>query len=151
MGVLLLKKVLLGTALVLAIAVSVISGTLALYTTKIDNVASGNVVAKQFTLLEDGTDTFVKDVKIAPSETVTWAFSVKNFEKTVVTETAMALAFTVDITAQEGQTAIAPLVVSIKNESGTVVGTKTGTGTITFKDSFPLKEDGQTQYLYGYH
>ena len=138
-----MKKILLSTALVLAIAVSVISGTMALYTTKIDSLADGSVLAKQFTLLENGSDSFVKDVKIAPTETVTWNFGVKNYNGSVVSETAMGLAFTVDIAAQQGQQAIAPLVVTIKNESGTVVGTQTGTGTISFSDVFALKSEGQ--------
>jgi hypothetical protein len=139
-----MKKVLWSAALVLAIAVSVISGTMALYTTSIDNVASGSAVAKEFTLLENGTDTFVKNVKIAPTETVTWSFSVKNFSGSVVSETAMGLAFTLNISAPDGQTAIAPLVVTVKDETGKVVGTQTGTGTIAFNDDFALKTDGQT-------
>ncbi len=138
------KKTLIGMALILAIAISVISGTLALYTTTIDNLAKGSVVAKEFVLLENGTDTFVQDVKIAPTETVSWAFSIKNFKDSVVSETAMNLAIKLSITAATGKTAIAPLVVTVKDEDGTVVGTKTGTGTIEFKDTFTLKAEGQT-------
>jgi len=138
-----MKKFLLSTALVLAIAVSVISGTMALYTTKIDNVADGSVVAKEFVLHENGTDSFVKDVKIAPTETVTWSFGVRNFEGNILSETAMALSFTVDIEASNGKQAIDPLVVTIKNEAGTVVGTQTGSGVISFNDNFALKSEGQ--------
>jgi hypothetical protein len=139
-----MKKVLIGTALVLAIAVGIISGTMALYTTTIDNLASGSVVAKTFTLMESGTDSFVSSVKIAPTESQTWAFSVKNFNGTNISETAMGLAFTLTIAAPAGQTAIAPLVVTVKNDTGTVVGTQTGAGVITFNDSFTLNATGQT-------
>jgi hypothetical protein len=139
-----MKKTLIGLALVLAIVVSVISGTMALYTTTIDKVADGSVVAKEFVLLENGTDTFTKNVKIAPSETTQWAFSVKNNDGSVISETAMSLNFTVNIGAATGKTAIAPLVVTIKDETGKVVGTQTGTGTLSFQDAFALKAEGQT-------
>jgi len=61
-----MKKVLTLVALVLILSTSVIAGTLAMYTTTIDNIAEGSVVAKEFILLKDGTDTFTKDLKIAP-------------------------------------------------------------------------------------
>ncbi len=138
-----MKKILLSMALVLAIAISVISGTMALYTTSIDEVADGSVVAKEFIMLENGTDTFKENVKIAPGETLNWSFSVKNYDGSVISETAMSLAFTVKIDAASGYKAIAPLVVTVKNESGTTVGTQTGTGVMLFSDIFELKATGQ--------
>ena len=138
-----MKKTLVLLSLVLAIALSVLSGTLAVYTTTIANLADGNVVAKEFILLENGSDTFKENVKIAPTETVEWTFSVKNYDGNIVSETAMDLAFTVDIAASTGKEAIAPLIVTIK-KGNTVVGTnKTGTDSIIFADEFALNEVGQ--------
>ena len=73
---------------------------------------------------------------------VEWTFSVKNYDGNIVSETAMDLAFTVDIAASTGKEAIAPLIVTIK-KGDTVVGTKTGTGSIIFADEFALNEVGQ--------
>jgi hypothetical protein len=136
-----MKKTLVLLSLVLAIALSVLSGTLAVYTTTIA-LADGNVVAKEFILLENGSDTFEEDVKIAPKETVVWTFSVKNYNGNIVSETAMDLDFTVSIESADGKAAIAPLTVTIK-KGETVMGTKTGTGTIKFDDEFALNEEGQ--------
>ncbi|PKM63055.1 MAG: hypothetical protein CVU97_02165 [Firmicutes bacterium HGW-Firmicutes-21] len=139
-----MKKTLVITALVAVIAVSIISGTLALYTTTIDDLATGSVVAKEFILLENGSDTFETNVKIAPTETVTWDFSIKNFDGAIVTETGMDLDIVVDITAVVGKSAISPLVVTVTNEFDEEVGTQTGVGVISFTDSFELDEAGQT-------
>lgn len=139
-----MKKVLLGMALVLAIAISVISGTMALYTTTIDEVADGSVVAKEFVLLENGSDTFKQDVAIAPGEAVNWTFSVKNYDGSVITETAMDLSFKLTISAADEMEAIQPLVITVKDEKGKTVGTQTGTGTISFADDFDLQATGQT-------
>jgi hypothetical protein len=143
-----MKKVLLGLTLVLAIAISIVSGTMALYTTRIDKVTEGSVVAKQFILVKGGTDTFVQNLKIAPAETVEWAFSVSNFEGKVVSETAMGLSFTINITESVGRKAIEPLVVTIRNKAGEVVGKQTGTGSISFSDKFELAAEGQTHTYY---
>ena len=100
-----------------------------LYTTRIDDLAEGSVVAKEFILVEGGVDTFVQNVKVAPGETNTWQFSVRNFDGALVSETAMDLAFKVDVKAAEGKEAIAPLTVTVTNDEGAVVGTAvTGTG-----------------------
>ncbi len=138
-----MKKTLVLLSLVLAIALSVLSGTLAVYTTTIA-LADGNVVAKEFILLENGSDTFKENVRIAPKEKVEWTFSVKNYNGNIVSETAMDLTFTVNIAASTGREAIAPLIVTIK-KGDTVVGAKTGTGSIEFADKFPLNEEGQSR------
>ena len=73
-------------------------------------------------LVEGGTDTFATNVKVAPGETNTWQFSVRNYEGALVSETAMNLAFAVDVQATEGKAAIAPLTVTVTNEAGDVLG-----------------------------
>jgi hypothetical protein len=139
-----MKKTLAIISLVMVIAVSLLAGTLAVYTATIDNLASGSVTAKEFVLLENGSDTFVQNVKIAPSETVKWQFGVKNYDGTAIAETAMDLDFTVDIGAAAGKAAIEPLTVTVRNEADEIVGTKTGSGPIVFKDGFALSGTGQS-------
>ncbi len=138
-----MKKVLVIIALVMVLTTSIIAGTLAMYTTSIDNIATGSVVAKEFVLLENGADTFTQNVKIAPTETKDWQFSVKNYDGAVVSETAMALGFNVQVKAADGKTMIAPLVVTVKDQNGNVVGTVTGSGTIAYNSEFALSPSGQ--------
>lgn len=138
-----MKKALTTIALVLILSTSVIAGTLAMYTTTIDNLAEGSVVAKEFVLVEGGTDTFEKNVKIAPAETVDWQFSVKNYDGAVISESAMDVNYTVDVVAEDGKSVIAPLEVNIKDADGQVVGGLTSKGKIEFSDEFGLNANGQ--------
>ncbi|ACL18905.1 hypothetical protein [Desulfitobacterium hafniense] len=138
-----MKKVLSIVALALVVSTSIISGTLAMYTTDIDALAQGSTVAKEFILTEGGTDTFVENVKIAPSETMSWQFSVKNFEGAVVSETAMDLDIDVDVVAADGKKVIAPLVFTVENSKGDVVGTVNSLGKVELNDEFVLSAQGQ--------
>ncbi|RNC63180.1 MAG: hypothetical protein AWM53_01566 [Candidatus Dichloromethanomonas elyunquensis] len=138
-----MKKTLVLIALVLVLSASVIAGTLAMYTTRIDNLTEGSTVAKEFMLLKGGTDTFTKDVKIAPGETVNWQFSVKNYNGAVVSETAMNLNCSINAAAADGKNVIAPLVVTVKNSAGDTVGTVTSSGIIQFNDQFAISATGQ--------
>lgn len=134
--------------LISIICLSLIFGTFALYTITLDNLAEGDVVAKEFILLEDGEDTFEQNVKIAPTETVEWAFAIKNYSGTIVSETAMDLDIRVDIGAAEGKNAIDPLKVSLvreDGEDGVVVGECTGVGTLEAEDEFALSDEGQSR------
>jgi hypothetical protein len=139
-----MKKVLIMGAMILMIATSLIAGTLATYTKTMD-ISSGSVVAKEFILLKDGADTFEKNVKIAPTETVSWQFSVKNYDGQTVAETAMDLLFDINVTNSPGKLAIDPLVVTVYDENGEVVGSKSGTGVFQFTSQFPLQEAGQSK------
>ncbi|NMB41931.1 MAG: hypothetical protein GX996_08350 [Firmicutes bacterium] len=148
-----MKRTLLVAALVLAVSTSIIAGTLAMYTVSLPNLAEGSVVAKEFVLKPGETNTFSEEiVGIAPGETVDWDFSVKNYDGEIVSETGMDLEFTVDITDTDENNAIAPLVVTIKDqdkeEGQEVVGTKTGTGTVTFtdEDGFEANVSGEKTY-----
>lgn len=139
-----MKKILITAALILILSTSIISGTLAMYTSKIDNLADGSVVAKEFVLLKGGTDTFTQNEKIEPGKTDTWKFSVKNYDGSIVSETAMNLDIGVDVQAAAGKNAIEPLSVKVLDADGKQLGTAvTGNGTIKFTDSIPLSEAGQ--------
>jgi len=137
------KKALIIAALALAISMSIIAGTLSMYTVTIDNLAHGSVVAKEFVLEPGETNTFAEDVKIAPGETVQWEFSVKNHDDGIVSETAMELEFTVVIEAADEKEAIDLLEIAVIDEGGEELGKETGTGVIKLSDEFGLDENGQ--------
>lgn len=138
-----MKKVLSIVALALVVSTSIISGTLAMYTTEIDAMAQGSTVAKEFILTEGSTDTFVENVKIAPSETLSWQFSVKNFEGDIVSETAMDLEIELDVLAANAKNVIDPLVFTVENSAGDVVGTVNSKGKVVIADEFALSNQGQ--------
>ncbi len=140
-----MKKTLLIVALVLAITTSIIAGTMAYYTITLDDLVKGDVVAKEFILLEGGTSTFSEGVKIAPGETVKWNFSVKNFDDKAISETGMDLDVTVLVEGAE-KSYIFPLTVKVtKKDEAIVLGTMNPghTGDIKFNDTFELAEEGQ--------
>ena len=138
-----MKKTVWVLVLLLVMATSVTAGTLAMYTTSIDNLAQGSVVAKEFVFTGDGADSFAQGVKIAPTETVSWQFNVRNYDGHVITETDLYYKLTFHVKASEGKTAIAPLTVTVKDGGGNVVGSATGVGTFDVLGAFPLAEAGQ--------
>ena len=138
-----MKKMMFLLLLALTMASSLVAGTLAMYTTSIDNLADGSVVAKEFVFVGSGTDTFKHGIKIAPSETVQWQFKVKNFENHVVTETDLYYKLTFHVNASANKSAIQPLKVTVKDMSGNVLKSVTGTGDFDVTGAFPLAEIGQ--------
>lgn len=81
-----MKKGLLIGLLVCAILASVITGTLAVYQSSIDEM-SGDVVAKAFVFTKAGEfEGDYQTPKIAPGEEVRYIYSVSNFDKDIVTE-----------------------------------------------------------------
>lgn len=140
-----MKKTALILILLLVMVSSLTAGTLAMYTTAIDGLAQGSVVAKEFVFIGEGTDSFAQGVKIAPEETVQWQFNVKNYSGQIVTETDLYYKFTFDVNALTGKTAIEPLKVTVKDSDGNVVGSATGVGTFDVLGKFPLSAIGQDQ------
>jgi len=138
-----MKKQIITLALTLLLATSVVAGTLAMYTTSIDNLSEGSVVAKEFILSKGGTDTFTQNVKLAPGESEEWQFSVRNYDGNVISETAMDLDFKIDVTSANGKKTITPLVVSVMSSDGEILGTVAANGTIAFDDEFSLNDVGQ--------
>lgn len=139
-----MRKLLVMVLLISLICVSLVSGTFALYSITLDNLAEGSVVAKEFILLEDGEDTFEQNVKIAPAETVEWEFAIKNYDGNAISETAMDLDIKIDVKAADGKEAIQPLKVSVLNDEGQNVGDLTGVGLIEIDDEFILSDQGQS-------
>lgn len=139
-----MKRILIVSALVLAFATSLIAGTLAMYTTQIDHFASGSVLAKEFIFLEDGEDSFLQNVKIAPTETVTWNFAVKNYNDEAVTSTDLYYDLTFRVFATPGKSEIPPLIVNIKDSDGNVLNSITGIGELRLSGSFPLSAEKQS-------
>ncbi len=140
-----MKKTVFVLALLLVMAGSLTAGTLAIYTTTIDDLAQGSVSAKEFVFLGEGTDSFSQGVKIAPTETVSWPFSIKNFDGAKVTETDLYYKLTFNVQPIAGKTAIDPLVVSVLDGSGTVLKSVTGTGTFDVTGAFPVAQAGQSK------
>jgi hypothetical protein len=138
-----MRKFVFSLILILTMAGSIVAGTLAMYTTSIDNLAEGSVVAKEFVFVGEGTDSFRQGVKIAPSETVRWQFKVKNYEDHVITETDLFYKLTFNVAASAGKSAIAPLTVTVKDLQGNVLNSVTGVGAFDVLGSFPLSENGQ--------
>ncbi|UWG95381.1 cellulose-binding domain-containing protein [Dehalobacter sp. DCM] len=138
-----MRKIILLSILLLTILSSVVAGTLAMYTTSIDNLADGSVVAKEFIFLGDGTDTFQQGIKIAPSETVSWRFKVKNYQNQVITETDLYYKLTFNVQSSPGKNAITPLKVIIKDGNGNTLNSIDGVGTLDVLGTFPLAAAGQ--------
>jgi hypothetical protein len=138
-----MRKHIFVLVLISLIASALVSGTLAMYTTKIDNLAAGSVVAKEFIFTSEGADSFNQGIKIAPSETVRWQFKVKNYKDQVITETDLYYKLTFRVAAATGKSAIAPLVVSVKDTAGKVLKSVSGVGTFDITGAFPLSPSGQ--------
>lgn len=138
-----MKKAIFVLALVLIMVSSIVAGTLAMYSTSIDTLAEGSVAAKEFVFLGEGADSFHQGIKIAPSETVRWQFSVKNYNGHVITETDLFYKLTFAVSASPGKSAIQPLVVTVKDSNNNILKSVTGTGTFDVTGQFPLSEAGQ--------
>ena len=84
-----MKKHLLIAGLVLTIATSVISGTMAAYNTSVD-FESNEIVAKQFVMNVEKKEGFATETtKLAPGESNSVNFTVSNFDSAYLTETGM--------------------------------------------------------------
>lgn len=140
-----MKKTVFILILLLVMASSLTAGTLAMYTTSIDDLAQGSVIAKEFVFTGEGTDSFAQGVKIAPGETVTWQFYVRNYSGHIVTETDLYYKLKFNVQASAGKTAIEPITVTVKDESGSVAGSAAGVGTFDVLGEFPLSETGQQE------
>lgn len=138
-----MKKTAWILVLLLVMASSVTAGTLAMYTTSIDHLAQGSVSAKEFVFTGEGTDSFEQGLKIAPGETVSWQYQVRNYTGTVVTETDMYYRLTFDVHAAADRLAIEPLIVTVKDENANVVGSIIGPGKLDVVGAFLLSQSGQ--------
>lgn len=140
-----MRKHLFSLTLALLMIAALLSGSLALYTTSL-NVAEGGVVAKEFVFTGGGTDSFRRGVKIAPSETVAWTFSVRNFDGLLTAETDLYYKLTFRVASAAGKRAIEPLVVTVRDEGGAILGRVTGTGVVELLGAFPLSSSGQERF-----
>ena len=112
-----MKKTITIIALILAITVSLIAGTMSYYTVTLDNLASGSVVAKSFSLTGEGSDNFEEALKIAPGESHEWVFS---FDAS--SETGMDVDVDIQLLAADGKSMITPLLVTVKENNAVVTG-----------------------------
>lgn len=144
-----MKKILLVSALVLVIATSMVSGTLAAYQISLPEMSTGSVVAKKFVLVKGTPDTFDTNVKIAPSEKKEMTFSVMNNEPENASEVNMNVKATITLDDVSSTVkAIVPLTVIVYQGTDTTtvdkkvqatMGTLTsGKGTLTFNFDIPV-------------
>lgn len=92
-----MKKTLLVSILILVLVVSMVAGTMATYTRSLDY--SGDVTAKAFDIRET-TNTDI-DIKLAPSETQSWAFTLTNtLDDGTATEVDMDVATSITLPAE---------------------------------------------------
>lgn len=141
-----MKKSLLIIALVLSIAASITLGTVAMYNVDVGTVAEGSVTAKAFVVeggSVQGENSFSYNVKLAPTESTQWQFSVRNFKGSIVSEVPMDLTVNVVITKADGQEAILPLTYRVFDESNNLLGIGKGKPLMAFSDHFPLAAQGQ--------
>ncbi len=134
-----MKKTLIIMFLALAISISLIAGTLSMYTISIDNLAQGSAVAKEFVFTGAGTDSFEQGVKIAPTEKAQWDFSVQNYDGEIVTETDLYYRLTFQVGATEDKGAIEPLLITVNDEE---IETEAGVGSLEVEGEFLLDENG---------
>jgi len=152
-----MKKILLVSALVLVIATSMVSGTLAVYTKTIGIVASGSVTAKNFIMKgKDTTDYEKKDLYIAPGDISTFTFTVSNSDTATnpatIAEVSMNLDISINLAAGSDMTgAIVPLTVVVTRDNSAFPSTSgeinvaTGTGTLKYSDTLTtIAAPGQT-------
>ena len=94
-----MKKVLMVLALVLTIVTSLAAGTMATYTKTLTPM-EGSVGAKVFYI--ENSETTIANVRLAPTESTQWTFSVVNFKNNVPTEVDMDLYITINLGAKAG-------------------------------------------------
>ena len=143
-----MKKHLLIAGLVLTIATSVISGTMAAYNTSVDAFNGDELVAKHFVLDAGRTETApLNQQKIAPGETVEMSFSVSNGKDGTVTEVPMNVVINITADHKNDNNANKLEYTLYKDSvvSTNVVGS-TKNGTLVYdKLFFDYKETAQTQ------
>lgn len=132
-----MKKVLITSILILAIISSLLAGTVSYYTTTID-VAAGSVTAKEFIFAsEHKENSFTKNTKIAPGESVKWSFQVMNHENGIITETDLYYKLTFTLNAADGKNAIVPVKANIRgSEDGSILATATHGQPASITDEF---------------
>jgi hypothetical protein len=84
-----MKKVFTLVLLCLIVATTLVTGTLAVYSVDAPELQSGDITAKNFVFVAEGTSSFNSSVKIAPTETFEKGFYVSNFDSSKRSETAM--------------------------------------------------------------
>lgn len=127
-----MKKPLLIGALTLAIATSMVAGTLAVYNTSVD-LADGTVSAKTFYVNATSIDSEAIAINLAPTESSTWAFNLNNASGGVASE--VAIDATIEVTVPSEFTAVGVEVALLNGDdssSGYLVSTADDGTTTTY-------------------
>lgn len=118
-----MKKFIITGALILAIASSMVAGTLATYTKTLSPI-EGEVAAKQFYI--GASETYFPDIKLAPSEKTEWNFDVVNYQdsaQNTVTEVDTDLTVSLTVAAKDGKQPIDGLQVTVFDDNNNQLGT----------------------------
>lgn len=130
------RKYMIIGALMLAVATSLVAGSLAIYTKTL--AADGNMNTKSFDIRETTENSI--DIKLAPGETDTWDFVLTNIdENNNVTEVDMGQVTTVNIPVAFTEKADVVVKLYATNAEGVrteIVGTQNGNSFIFTQDDF---------------
>lgn len=149
-----MKKGLLIALLVVAILASVVTGTLAVYNTSLDEM-QGDVISKafEFESSDTGADNFLGAIKIAPTETESFTFSLQNFNEAngVISEVPMKVTVSAGIILHSDDDELIPLdyKLILLDEDGEIEDS------VSFESDenaeliyyFPLKEQGVKRHF----
>jgi hypothetical protein len=122
------KKRLLLVILTLAIVTSLSAGTLAVYTTT-DTAVSGSVQVKKFAFTAAGTSGDSTTIKLAPTESKDYAFTVSNTDNGATAE--VPLNYTVTVNYSGALTAMPGLKAVLKSGSTELINNTSGSFTYT--------------------
>lgn len=131
------KKRLLLVLLTLAIVTSLSAGTLAVYMTD-ETAYSGTVRVKKFAFTAAGDQSNASSIRLAPTESETYDFSVSNSDEDATAEVNMH--YTITVSYANAKSVMPGLVATLYNASGKEVGTESD-GVITFESTSDLAAD----------
>jgi len=134
-----MKKSLVLILLALIIVSSMVSGSLAVYTTS-QEITSGDISAKLLIFEINKISGFDQSLEIAPTESYTYIFNVTNTKGYAVSQVPIDATITVSLGAADGKTAIGNLVAAIYSDGAKVadIPVVNGVGSIDLTEHFNL-------------
>lgn len=139
------KRILFLSFLVLTIVTSIIAGTMATYTKTLESL-KGSVAVKQFYV--GSTETVFPKIKLAPTESTVWNFSIINYQNNFPTEVDMDLDITVNLGPAENKMEIDGLTMGLyegETQWGTTI-LRNGTIEVTIPKAFRANVKAQRDF-----
>ncbi|MDD4832503.1 MAG: hypothetical protein PHI78_02390 [Clostridia bacterium] len=134
-----MKKSLVLILLALIIVSTMVSGSLAVYTTS-QEITSGDISAKLLIFEINKISGFDQSLEIAPTESYTYIFNITNTKGYAVSQVAIDATITVSLGAADGKTAIGNLVAEIYSDGVKIadIPVTDGVGSIDLTKHFDL-------------